>query len=359
MIIMQAKILRVIDRYLGSLLLVISWFLLPLLGNSSDKKNMLVVKLWAVGESILTLPSVQSVSEKGFNVTALCTSQNISAFRGQDFIKNVIILDIRNPLSFLKILRQLRRGSLSVAVDADPYARLSAMFCAFSGAGKRIGFENRKLLYTESVKVNEDRHAVMIYWDLFSKACQIEMPMKLVPVMSENPGFIVKKNSVAIHAGSAPTSISRRWPEKNFAKICDYFAGKKWDVYLVGSAVEKEINLKIISLCKSSCPIDVSGKLSLSQLAGLLSKVGIVIANDSGPMHISASVGTRTVGLFGPNHPKRFGPFCKNCVGLRKEGPICIYPFREKFPSCRHGHMDGLTTDEVIAAVEKLLKPVS
>lgn len=65
--------------------------------------------------------------------------------------------------------------------------------------------------------------------------------------------------------------------------------------------------------CRESFPegafINLTGNTSLTSLPALLSKADWVISNDSGPMHLAAAMGLRTVGLFGPTDPQRFGPY--------------------------------------------------
>ncbi len=55
--------------------------------------------------------------------------------------------------------------------------------------------------------------------------------------------------------------------------------------------------------------IDLSGKVTLSQLAVVMRRASLFIGNDSGPMHIAAICGVKVIGLFGPTDPKRFGPY--------------------------------------------------
>ena len=53
--------------------------------------------------------------------------------------------------------------------------------------------------------------------------------------------------------------------------------------------------------------INVIGKISLSEIFALFSAARLVVCNDSGPMHIAATIGVPTVALLGPNDPSRFG----------------------------------------------------
>lgn len=54
---------------------------------------------------------------------------------------------------------------------------------------------------------------------------------------------------------------------------------------------------------------NLTGQTSLRQMTGLIQSAGVVVANDSGPMHIAAAVGRPLVGLFGPTPPELYGPY--------------------------------------------------
>ena len=57
-----------------------------------------------------------------------------------------------------------------------------------------------------------------------------------------------------------------------------------------------------------SC-MDYRGDINLSQLPYIVSQSSIVVCNDSAPLHIASAVGTKTVALFGPTEPFRYGPY--------------------------------------------------
>ena len=60
----------------------------------------------------------------------------------------------------------------------------------------------------------------------------------------------------------------------------------------LGEFLQDAIGLNAVSYC---------GKLNLKELAALLKKAELLISNDSGPVHIAAAVGTRTLTIFGRN----------------------------------------------------------
>jgi ADP-heptose:LPS heptosyltransferase len=55
--------------------------------------------------------------------------------------------------------------------------------------------------------------------------------------------------------------------------------------------------------------LNLTGNTSLVSLPALIQRADWVISNDSGPMHLAAALGVRTLGIFGPTDPRRFGPY--------------------------------------------------
>jgi ADP-heptose:LPS heptosyltransferase len=85
----------------------------------------------------------------------------------------------------------------------------------------------------------------------------------------------------------------------------------------------------------------------------LARRARLVVAADTGPLHLACAVGTPVVALFGPTDPARNGPFSPEDMVVRRT-PGCAPCYSR---SClRHaGVMDGISLDEVRAAVERRL----
>lgn len=97
-------------------------------------------------------------------------------------------------------------------------------------------------------------------------------------------------------------------------------ADKKWNGYVgLTALLIREAGRKVVWAgnhylpCKESFPdgsfINLTGNTSLTSLPALLGKADWVISNDSGPMHLSAAMGLRTIGIFGPTDPRQYGPY--------------------------------------------------
>ncbi|MEO8231222.1 MAG: glycosyltransferase family 9 protein, partial [Ignavibacteriota bacterium] len=96
-------------------------------------------------------------------------------------------------------------------------------------------------------------------------------------------------------------------------------------------------------------------KSTLPQMASLIAKCKVVIANDSGPMHISAALGVPTLGIFGPTDPKAHGPYSPNSDYIIKDDLDCIICNKLICPF-QHECMWELDVDKIIKKVNSLIK---
>ena len=93
---------------------------------------------------------------------------------------------------------------------------------------------------------------------------------------------------------------------------------------------------------------------ALADLMAIVQRAAIVVAGDTGPVHLAAAAGTPVVGLYGPTNPARNGPWSPE--------DVCV----SRFDGCRCHHkrrctaaawcLDTIAVDEVIGAVERRLR---
>lgn len=100
---------------------------------------------------------------------------------------------------------------------------------------------------------------------------------------------------VALHPGA--TDSRRRWPVERFAAVGDALAQAGAEVVVTGSAGEKALTRSVVEHMKADA-VDLAGRLTLGGLAALYAECGVVVANDTGPLHLAAAVGAPTVGIF-------------------------------------------------------------
>ena len=98
---------------------------------------------------------------------------------------------------------------------------------------------------------------------------------------------------------------------------------KKWGGFAqFSSLLVREAGRKVVWAgnayipCKEAFPegafLNLTGNTSLTSLAAIVAKADWVVSNDSGPMHLAAALGAKTLGIFGPTDPRLYGPYPLN-----------------------------------------------
>ena len=122
-------------------------------------------------------------------------------------------------------------------------------------------------------------------------------------------------------------------------------------VAITGSRADQALAADILS--RSRAPVlNLVGRTSLAQLAGILRTTRLAVTTDTGAMHLATSLGTPVVALFGPTAPWRTGPFGAGHRVVRL-GLACSPCFKRQCPQPRC--LTALTPEMVAAACEKIL----
>lgn len=380
----MVPIIKLVDRYIGSF--ICNFLALFNKKKSADAQRpvvkVLIVQLWGIGETILALPAITALRKKfpEAKIEVLATSRNSDVFFNNKNISNVFSLKL-NPLSIIKfILSNIKKYDL--VIDMEEYLNISAIISFFTGR-RVIGYSHnsRAKLYTDKVKYNDKQHAAQAFLDLIrklnidydaGKLPKLDFSNKdkrLVDGLFKKSG--IKKNElvVCVAPGSAESAKARMWPHDRYAELCDEIIIRhNAKIIFIGNANENELIISIQGLMENKGKtINSAGDTTLTQLFYLISISGLFIGNDSGPMHIAAAQGIKTLGLFGPNLPVRFGPYGEGNIGLYKgyncEFSPCINVHKGEIPDCLYPRdsndyqkcMKNISVDDVLKEVEKMV----
>lgn len=122
---------------------------------------------------------------------------------------------------------------------------------------------------------------------------------------------------------------SRRWPAERFAELAArrVRAGDRVLVFGgAGDAAEAAV------AAGTDGAFDLSGRTSLEALAGGLAACDAVVANDTGPMHVAAALGTPVVALFGAGDPHQTGPLAARSSVVARGSLPCVPCLRNRCP---------------------------
>jgi heptosyltransferase-2 len=156
---------------------------------------------------------------------------------------------------------------------------------------------------------------------------------------------------LALLAPGAAFSWTKRWLPDRFGRLGAMLRDRHWACAIVVGPGEEGLARRVCAAAQAPLPI-LGLELGPIQLAALLARARVVVANDSGPMHLAAAVGTPVVAFFGPTDPGRTAPagapfrildryvFCSPC--FLKECPY------------RHECMKEITAEMALEAVLEL-----
>ncbi|HKS99521.1 MAG TPA: glycosyltransferase family 9 protein, partial [Rugosimonospora sp.] len=168
----------------------------------------------------------------------------------------------------------------------------------------------------------------------------------------------------ALHPGASDPR--RRWPAERFAAVGDALAGAGARVLVTGTPPERELVSRVLGAMHRPA-VPVVGAVSMGGLAGLLARCAVVVANDTGPLHVAEAVGTRTVGLYwvgnvinaAPVGRARHRPLLSWTIHCPQCGTDCtrdLYPARDG-SGCAHrpSFVTDIPTEEACQSALELL----
>jgi predicted lipopolysaccharide heptosyltransferase III len=340
-------------------------------------RKILVIKLRAIGDVVLStavLPNLRSAFPAS-QIHFLVESAGQEVLDGNPYIDRIIILprkeweDLPRRTAYrenLLFIKRLRSQHYDLVIDLFGNPR-SALLTRISGARRRVGFafRVRKAAYNHKVKPRGDRvHEVEFNLDALRSL--------KIPIIDKSPYFPVRQSDqstiqqwlnkeglrisflVGIHAWGSWNA--KRWGLDKFSELGDRLIEiYQAQIVLVWGPGEREYAEQVRSLMRY--PAHIAPETTLKELGSLLSLCQLVVANDSGPMHIAAAVGTPTVGIFGPTNWRLQGPYGSRHRAAYKKDLMCLGCNRLE---CQERTcMEALEVDEVLQVIDKVFpKPV-
>ena len=180
-----------------------------------------------------------------------------------------------------------------------------------------------------------------------SLRCPPSWQEESAPLLQSSPAWI------GLNPGAA-FGGAKRWLPERFAEAGDQLARERGAaVAIVGSASERPLGEQIAA--KMTAPVRVlCGETNLRLLVGVLSRLSLLVTNDSGPMHLAAALGVPVVAVFGSTDPTETFPVGEHRL-VREPVPCSPCLLRE----CPIDHrcMTRIGVDRVVRAAHELQAP--
>ena len=271
--------------------------------------NILIIKHGSLGDIAQASGAIQDISEnhKDDQIYLLTTKPYVDLFKKNPFIHDVI-LDKRLPrynLIYLYFLmRELKKYNFLKVFDLQNSSRTNFYkSILFPKAGKEVWSSSFTTLPPEKSKDEFDKKSVLERFNYQLSGSNLNTSNTLKPDfswavtdISEIRNFYKLNKYILLFPFCSPHLTIKKWPHYN--KLIELVTNKYGNEYKIVTAPgpseindAKEINALAL--------LDNGRALNISQLTSLIKDSSFVIANDTGPAHITAHTGTKGLTLFG------------------------------------------------------------
>jgi len=331
---------------------------------SFDPHNILVIDFGQLGDVVLSLPALRAIRER-FPQARLTVAVgkpgaevvNLSGYANATLVVDRVALrdgpKLVSIVRIAKFVKEVRRAKFDFVIDLHSLSETN-LLGFLSGAPKRLYSRRpgRSLDYLANFDprppVEEDhkkRHLIDRYLDvLLPLGIKDADRLPRLRTRAEDDAAIDKllqKEKAEIGApliGLFPGAghPSRRWPLERFAELADYLTRNDGVRVIVFAGPEERVLVPQMRRLFPPSAI-VFDRLTIAQVAAAQARLAVFVANDTGPMHIAAAVGTPVVLL------------------LDRRAPESYLPLGEHHRIIYRSTIPEISTDEVYAETRALL----
>ena len=292
--------------------------------------NTLICGVNWLGDSVMVMPALQAyrAAHPGDRITMLVKRPLTALWRMHAAVDDVWGFGT-SAGETLRTVRRIRPAGFERAFVL-PNSFRSALLPCLGGVPDRRGLPGqlRSLLLTRHVRMPPDwtgRHQCWEYAAIFGldpRTAAMGDPC-ITPPDGLRPGPWEPGDGhwAALLPGAA-RGPSKRWPAARFGDVGRRLGHAGYRIVVLGAAGDAAA---CGEAAREAGPesVDLAGQTSLAELAAVLRRCRLAVANDSGGMHLATAVGTPVVAVFGATDPRRTGPLgtghaCVAAPGVRR-----------------------------------------
>ena len=307
-------------------------------------RRIAIIKPSALGDIVHTLPVLSALRTRfpTAHITWIVNSSYESLLTGHPDLTDTLPFDrgslrgVRGAIStFFSFTAELRRRRFDLVIDMQGLLR-SGIMAWLSGSSYRVGFANARegsrYAYTHKIKspALDAGHAVDRMWSVAEAFGVGHLPkvfrVPLQPAEVEAAKLTLAslpRPIIAVAVGAK--WVTKRWPAAHFAETLNrahsHFGGS---AVFVGTGEDTPASQEVAKQLRGPS-LDLTGKTSLPRLTAVLSQADVMLANDTGPLHLAAALGRPCVSPV-PLHEDRVAwpvhtdrQLRRNDRGLRRE----------------------------------------
>jgi heptosyltransferase I len=302
------------------------------LSPAEKKLRVLIVRLGAMGDILHALPAATALRQAhpewfiGWAVEPqwcdlLCTGTCDRRSPEMPIIDAIHIVSAkrwaRSPLSLAtlrdirRVRRELRETRYDVCVDLQGAVR-SAFIARWARPSRIIGEDKpreaaARWLFGERVKtrgVHVIEQAIEVSNAVAAESLPVLLPSLPVYAPADDKAAQIVQPFVLISPGAGWGA--KRWPVERYAEVARQLHHAGYTVIVNSGPGEESIAEELTALSAGAA---TAVKATLTELIAITRRAALVIAGDTGPLHLASALGKPVVGIFGPTDPARNGPF--------------------------------------------------
>ena len=325
-----------------------------------------IVMMSAVGDAVHVLPVINALKRRApaCRITWVLQPGAAALVRGHRSVDDIILFDRGKGLrAFADVRRALAGRRFDLVLNLQVYFK-AGIVTSFTRSPVKLGFDRARardmnwLFTTHKIPPHEPQHVQDQYFEFLTALGVPHEPVvwDLGPWPDERQAqttFFSRFERPAASIVVATSKPEKDWPPERWAEVCDALYGDfGLQPLLVGGRSEREVHAERVILERARMkPVSALGS-GLRPLVGILDGSALVLAPDTGPLHMSVALGRPTISLMGYTNPKRTGPYRRfhDLIVDAYGDPGENYPISMEN---RHGRMPRIAVRDVLDKVER------
>ena len=294
--------------------------------------SICILRLSAIGDVCHAIACVQSIQRQWpeTKITWVCGTLEAQLLQ---HVPNINVISFDKNAGF-KAYLNLRNQLKNIKFDAllHMQSALRASFASLMIKAKyKIGFDKARakdgqwLFTSQKIDPPTSEHVLDGFMAFAKKLGVQELKVRWdinIPVASEQKAKNLIQQKATFLICPAASKAYKNWTCDGYIEIAKHAIKQGFQVFICGAPtpLEQQIAEKIVNETNQQA-ISLIGKTSLIELLALIKEANLILAPDTGPMHMATMVNTPAIGLYAHHNPKRTGPYKKldNVVSIYEQ----------------------------------------
>jgi len=287
-------------------------------------QKICILRLSAIGDVTHVLPVIHQLRQSlpDAQITWIIGRVEYQLVSGLPGVEFVVFDKSQGLQAYARLRRALSGRCFDVLLHMQVAFRANVASLMIS-ADQRVGYDRGRskdlhgLFINQRIAAHSEQHVLDVLrsflqplgLDSFSVAPQWNMPLTDSDYRFAEKHIDTGRPTLVISPVSSHPS--RDWLTERYAAVADY-AMKELGFHVIfsgGSSQREQAFIQGIEADMDGQAMNLAGQMTLKELAALLGAADLLIAPDTGPVHIANAMGTVVIGLYAASNPQRTGPY--------------------------------------------------